>query len=331
MVGINILGSGTCVPERILTNTDLAELVDTSDEWITTRTGIKERHISEGEPTWFLAVEAGRKALAKSQLPVEDIDLIIVSCLTPDYATPSISCIVQRELGAVNAMTIDINCACSGFVYAVDMARRYLSVGDDVKNVLVIGAEELSRIVDYSDRSSCILFGDGASAWVITASDKLFSSSLGADGKGARFLVSKYTDTSIFYKQEVADKYPDGLTTSDERYLMQDGKEVYKFATKILAYVANKALEKIGLSPQDIDVYVPHQANLRIIQTAASNLGVPMDKFYVNMERYGNTSSASIPIAFNEAVENGFIKRGDKVCLVGFGAGLTYGAVIIEY
>lgn len=329
MQGINILGSGTFVPENIMTNNDFAEIVETSDEWITTRTGIKQRHISTGEPTWYLGAMAAKKALVDADVTASEIDLIIFATVTADFYFPSMSCMLQREIGANNAMTIDIGCACSGFVYGIDMARRYLAF-DDVNKVLVVGAENLSKILDYSDRTTCILFGDGASAFVLEASDKAFSSFLGADGNGARYLVSRHIDTKTrWYREEghIDDKLP----CSDKQYLIQDGREVYKFATKILPFAAEKALAKLSLKPEDIDWYVPHQANLRIIQTAAAHLGVSMEKFIVTMEKYGNTSSSSIPIAFDESVKNGIIKRGDKICFVGFGAGLTYGAAVFEF
>jgi len=326
--GINVLGTGFYVPENIMTNEDLSKIVETNDEWITTRTGIKQRHISTGHPTWYLGVEAARKALDDANLDGSEIDLIIVSTTTPDYYTPSCACIVQRELKATNAMTMDVNCACAGFTYTLDMARRYLITGD-VKKALVIGAENLSTITDYDDRATCILFGDGAAAFVVEASDKLYASFLGADGNGAKYLIAKHNNPTRWHKDE--ERFNDGTPETDRHYLSQDGKEVYKFATKILPFAASKALEKVNMNPEDIDCYIPHQANLRIIQTASSNLGIPMDKFYVTLDRYGNTSSSSIPIAFDEAVKNGIIKRGDKICLVGFGAGLTYGAIILEY
>ena len=328
MQGINILGTGFYVPENIMTNEDFSKIVETNDEWITSRTGIKQRHISTGHPTWYLGVEAARKALEDANVDVSDIDLIIVSTATPDFYTPSCSCIIQRELKLTNAMTIDVNCACAGFVYALDMGRRYLATGD-IKKALVIGAENLSTITDYEDRATCILFGDGAAACVVETSDKLYSSFLGADGNGVKHLIAKHKYQTRWHKDD--EKFNDGTPETNKHYLFQDGKEVYKFATKILPLAATKALEKVNMKPEDVDCYIPHQANLRIIQTASSNLGIPMEKFYVTLDKYGNTSSSSIPIAFDEAVKSGTIKRGDKICLVGFGAGLTYGAIVLEY
>ena len=328
MQGINILGTGLYVPEKIMTNEDFSKIVETNDEWITTRTGIKQRHISTGHPTWYLGVEAAKKALEVSNTNPDEIDLIVISTTTPDYYTPSCSCIVQRELNLTNAMTIDINCACTGYVYALDMARRYLFTGD-VKKALVISTENPSTFIDYDDRATCILFGDGAAACIVEASDKLYASFLGADGNGAKHLISRHNNKTRWHKDE--ERFDDKAPETKEHYLFQDGKEVYKFATKILPFAANKTLERVNLTPEDISFFIPHQANLRIIQTAASNLGVSMDKFYVTLDKYGNTSSSSIPIAFDEAVKNGIIKRGDKICMIGFGAGLTYGAIVLEY
>ncbi len=329
MQGINILGSGICVPENIMTNADFAKIIDTSDEWITTRTGIKERHISTGEPTWYLGTCAAKKALEDSNVQASEIDLIIFSTLTGDYCLPSMACLVQKEIGAIGCMALDINCACSGFVYGVDMARRYLATGD-VKKVLVIGAENLSRILDYDDRATCILFGDGAAACVIEKSEKLYTSHLGADGNGAGYLVARQKNTETRWSEKTVKDY-DGFEATRDHYLLQDGKEVYKFATKILSTAVIEALNKVDMTPEQVDWYIPHQANLRIIQTAANNLGISMDKFIVTLDRYGNTSSASIPIAFDEALKSGKIKKGDIICFVGFGAGLTYGAAIMEY
>jgi len=311
-------------------NDDFAKIVETSDEWIYTRTGMKKRHLSQGEPTWFMASEAAKKAIEAAGISANEIDLIVHSSVTPDYFTPSVACMLQRELGINECIAFDINAACSGFVYGMDAARRYLATGD-VKNALIVGAENLSKITDYTDRGSCILFGDGAGACVITASDALYSSHMGADGAGAKFMVSRSYPPANAFMPENPVKHDDGIPESNSHYLYMDGKEVYKFAIKALPLAVNKALEKTDLTIEDISVIIPHQANIRIIETAAQRLGVTMDKMMVNIEEYGNTSSASIILAFDEAIRDGRIKRGDKVCLVGFGAGLTYGAVIFEY
>lgn len=331
LTGINILGTGKYVPEMIVTNDDFAKIVDTSDEWITQRTGIKQRHISNGEPTYYFGAMAAKEALSNAEIKAEDIDLIITATCTPDFYTPSASCLIQREIGATGCMAMDINCACTGFDYGLDMAKRYLQSGDGINKVLLVASEALSKFVDYTDRSSCILFGDGASAFVLEKQENTFYSSyLGADGNGAKFIVSRALKSENAFRTNKED-FDMQMPETKEHFFTQDGKEVYKFATKALPNAVSEACKKIGITPDDIDWIVPHQANVRIIETAAKNLGVSMDKFIVYIDRYGNTSSASIPIAFCDAVADGKIKRGDKVCFVGFGGGLTYGSVIFEY
>lgn len=329
--GINVKGIGKCLPEMIAANEDFAKIVDTSDEWITQRTGIKTRHISNGEPNYYLGARAAEMAIADADIQPSDIDLIIVATCTPDFYTPSESCLIQREIGASGSMAIDINCACTGFDYGLDMAKRYLQSDDDVHTVLLVAAEELSKFVDYTDRSSCILFGDGAAAFVLEKRENtLYSSYLGADGTGASFLAARALRSENVFRNN-KEEFDMNMPQLKEHFFTQEGKEVYKFATKALPNAVLKACEKAGISPDELDAIVPHQANVRIIETAAKNLGVSMDKMVVYIDRYGNTSSASIPIAFCDAVAEGRIKRGDKICLVGFGGGLTYAAVIFEY
>lgn len=331
VTGIKVKGIGKYVPEMIASNEDFAKIVDTSDEWITQRTGIKTRHITNGEPTYWIGAEAAKKAIADAGIDVSEIDLIICATVTPDFYTPSTACLIQREIGAIGSMAIDINCACTGFDYGLDMARRYLLSEDDVNTVLLVSAEELSKFTDYTDRSSCILFGDGAAAFVLERKyDALYSAYLGADGSGAKFLVSRAMRSENVFRTNKED-FDMGMPETKLHYFTQDGKEVYKFATKALPLAVTKACEKAGISPEDLDAIVPHQANVRIIETAAKNLGVSMDKMVVYIDRYGNTSSASIPIAFCDAVAEGRIKRGDKICFVGFGGGLTYAGMIFEY
>ncbi len=329
MQGIKILGTSSYVPETTVLNDDFAKIIETSDEWISTRTGIKKRHFAMGMPTWQMGYNAAVKAIENSGISKEDIDLIICTTVTPDTLTPSTACIIQRELGAYGCMAMDINCACSGFVYAVDVAQKYLMSGD-VKKVLVVSAEILTKYVDYKDRSSCILFGDGAAAAVIESAAAPYSSFLGADGRGADYLKTSSLNNQRhpFFKIKNIDYEK---PSDNDGLLFQDGKEVYKFAVGMMPHAINKVVEKAGLSYDDIDMIIPHQANIRIIQTAASKLGISMEKFYLNISDYGNTSSASIPIALNEIIERGVIKRGDTIVLVGFGAGLTYGAVCIKY
>lgn len=329
--GVKILGMGKYVPEHIVTNEDFAKIVDTSDEWITQRTGIKKRHINDGEPTYHLGVMAAQEALEDAGVKAEDIDLIIVATCSPDFYTPSTACLIQRDIGAIGCMAMDINCACTGFDYGLDMAKRYLQSGDDVNKVLLVATEELSKLMDYTDRASCILFGDGAAAVVLEKQeDTLYSSYFGADGSGARFLAARAAKSENAFRTN-NEEFDMQMPPAKEHFLWQEGKDVYKFATRIMPQAVLKACEKAGITPDELDWIVPHQANVRIIETAAKNLGLSMDKVIVYIDRYGNTSSASIPIAFYDAVEEGRIKKGDKICLVGFGGGLTYGAVIFDY
>ncbi|MCM1578432.1 MAG: ketoacyl-ACP synthase III [Ruminococcus sp.] len=332
LTGINIISTGSYLPRVAVTNEDMSRIVDTNDEWIKTRTGISVRRMSGGEPTWYMGAQASKQALERAGIDPADIGLIIVSTITGDFCTPSVSCLIQRETGAVNAACFDLGAACSGFVYALDTARRYLATDDKLKYVLVCAAESLSHITNFEDRSSCVLFGDGAAAVLVERADKLFSAWTGADGGGAKYLYAKNRRQTHPFMPDtptVIDDGTDPAVTHD--LLVQNGKEVYKFATKALPQAAANAAEAGGIDIADIDMFVPHQANIRIIETAAKNLGVPMDKFYVNIDKHGNTSSASIPIAFDEAVTTGAAKRGQKICFVGFGAGLTLGSVIFEY
>jgi 3-oxoacyl-[acyl-carrier-protein] synthase-3 len=308
----------------------MSKIVETNDEWISTRTGIKTRFLSDGESAWQMGAKAAKNAIEAAGINPEEIGLVIGSTVTGDFYTPSLACLVQNAVGAVNAAAFDLNAACSGFAYSVDTAKRFLQTDDSLKYVLVVCSEVLSRFVDYTDRSTCVLFGDGAGAVVIERSDKTYTSFLGADGSGSKFLYAKkFFPTNPFMTVSGTDYGED--FTSTNQFLFQDGKEVYKFATKALPTAASNAAEKIGLDVSAIDWFIPHQANVRIIETAAKNLGVSMDKFIVTLDRHGNTSSASIPTALDEAVRDGRIKRGQKICMVGFGAGLTYGAVICEY
>lgn len=332
MSGINIVSTGGYAPRLDITNDDMSKIVETNDEWIRTRTGISRRRLSDGEPTWYMGSMAAKQAIERAGIDPKDIGLIIDSTITSDFFTPSAACILQRETGAVNAAAFDLGAACSGFVYAVDTACRFLATDDSLKYVLVAANENLSYITNYKDRSSCVLFGDGAAAVILERSDKLYTSWLGADGTGAKFLYAKALHKHSPFTTENKFTIDDETDPAvDHRGLVQDGREVYKFATKALPLAARNAAEKIGLDIADIDLFIPHQANIRIIETAAKNLGVSLDKFFTDIDLHGNTSSASIPIALNDAAEKGLLKRGSKVCMVGFGAGLTMGSVIIEY
>ena len=332
MFGIDILGTGAYTPSLCVTNDDLSKIVETNDEWISTRTGIKARRIADGEPTWKMGTEAAKEAIKNAGIDGSEIGLIIDTTITSDFFTPSMACVIQREIGAKNAEAFDLNAACSGFVYGVDTAKRFLQTDPDLKYALVVANERLSHITDYTDRSTCVLFGDGAAAAVITRSEKLYTSFMGADGRGAPSLYAKMPRVLHPFRTSDKDEIDSiGDFIGGTTFLCQDGKEVYKFATKALPTATEKAAAKIGLEISEINWFVPHQANMRIIETAAKNLGVPIEKFIVNIKDHGNTSSASIPIALHEAIASGQIKRGEKICLVGFGAGLTMGAIILEY
>lgn len=336
-MGLHILGTGSYAPERTLTNDDFTKFIETNDEWIRTRTGISTRRIADGEPTWYMGAQAAKSAIEAAGIDPTEIGLIIDTTITQDYCTPSMSCIIQRETGAVNAACFDLNAACSGFVYAMDMAHRFLKTEPSAKYALVLANEQLSRITNYEDRSSCILFGDGAAAAVVEyKEDALYTSHLGADGTGAKFLFAQTAlPASPFADAEkAAQSWHDFDAAPEGKYahcMKQDGKEVYRFATQAMPKAAKAAADKIGFDLATLDKIVPHQANIRIIETAMKNMKLPMEKAVVNIAQHGNTSSASIPIALDEAVRSGEIQRGDKICLVGFGAGLTYAAVIMEF
>ena len=333
-MGIHILGTGSYTPAFQVTNADMAKIVETNDEWIRTRTGIQSRHVADGEPTWYMGAQAASHAIEMAGIDPKDIGLIIDTTITPDFSTPSVSCLVQREIGAVQAACFDLNAACSGFVYGMETAHCFLKTNREMKYALVVANENLTRITNYSDRSSCILFGDGAAAAIVEyQEDRLYASYLSADGTGAKFLYARTaTPDNPFCKRKA--EYDDGIEPGPEGWehtMRQDGREVYKFAIKAMANSAQKAAEKIGFDLRQLDKIVPHQANIRIIETAMKSLKMPMEKVVVNIDQHGNTSSASIPIALDEAVRSGKIQRGDKICLVGFGAGLTTAAIITEF
>lgn len=328
-MGINIAGLGSYVPEQKLTNDDFTRFVETNDEWIRTRTGITERHMAGWEPTWYMGTQACLRAIEDAGISPSDIGLVISSTVTSDFLTPSMASVIQDKTGAVNAAAFDINAACTGFIYAIDTARRFLETDDDLKYVLVVANESLSRFVDFNDRASCILFGDGAAAAVVEKSNKLYASHLASDGSGAGYLCAR--SLNVAPEVKVEKDFDDGFTDNPIHKLYQNGKEVYKFATQALPKSFEIISEKSGISKEDIDWFIPHQANIRIIETAAKKLGVSMDRFIVTLDHYGNTSSASIPLALCEAVEKGIIERGQKLAMIGFGAGLTYGGIVLEY
>jgi 3-oxoacyl-[acyl-carrier-protein] synthase III len=318
---VKILSFGGYVPEKIVTNDDLMSVVDTTDEWISSRTGIRQRRISEGDNTSDLATKAAIIALERANIKPEDLDLIILATTSPDSFMPSSACIVQGAIGAVNAFCFDINAACSGFLFALNTASQFIKTGQ-CRLALVIGAEVLSKIIDWTDRNTCVLFGDGAGAAIITASEDpgILSLHCGSDGsKGIALTCPAVPLSNLFVKADYA-----------KSYITMDGKEVFKFATRVIPASIKWVLKDANLTIEDIKYIVPHQANIRIIESAAKKIGIGINKFYINLPWFGNTSSASIPIALNEMYEKGLLQCGDKIIAVGFGGGLTWGAVLIE-
>ncbi|MGL4451874.1 MAG: beta-ketoacyl-ACP synthase III [Sarcina sp.] len=318
-----VIGVGGYAPNNIVLNEELQKIVDTSDEWIKSRTGIRERRISCGENTSDLASKAARIALKMANIEAKDIDYIIVATITPDNYTPSTASIVQDKIGAVNAGAIDINAACTGFIYAIEIADCLIKNGT-YKTILVIGAETLSKILDWSDRSTCVLFGDGAGATILTRdSEKGIKAIItGSDGSKGSSLIAQNLIVANPFVSEIEKYSP---------YITMNGAEVFKFATRIMEDSIQKVLEKSNMTLQDIDYIIPHQANYRIIEYVSKKLKIDISKFIINLDKYGNTSGASIPLALSEAINSKKIKSGDKIVLVGFGGGLTWGSVLIEY
>jgi len=329
MIGrpVGIIGTGHYVPEKVLTNQELEQMVETNDEWIVTRTGIKERRIAaEHQATSDLAYEAAVKALKNAGISAEQLGLIVVATLTPDVMCPSTACILQEKLGAKKAAAFDLSAACSGFVYGLANASQFVASGM-YDYVLVVGAEVLSRLTDYTDRNTCILFGDGAGAAVLGPVEQgrgFEAFELGADGAGGPLLRggcvggSRYPNASCL---------PEGMT----HYIWQNGREVFKFAVRIMDSLTESVLAKAGKTKKDINLLVPHQANIRIIHAAMEKLELTENEVMINVDRYGNISAATIPIALSEAVEEGRLKRGDTVVLVGFGGGLTWGGAVLTW
>lgn len=316
-----IIGTGSCLPEKIVTNDFLSTIVDTSDEWISSRTGIRQRHIAVEETTASMSTEAGRRALESAGVKAEELDLIIVATCTPDTLVPNTACLVQSELGAVNAVAFDISAACSGFVFALNLVDAYMQAGVH-KTALIIGAETLSRIVDWSDRSTCVLFADGAGAAVVRAAERgVIASTQGGDGTrgGAIYVKNRENYNPFVPEQKPMD------------YLYMDGGEVFKFAVKKVPQSILQTLEAANLTTEDIDWYLFHQANARITATIAKRLKVPDEKIPMNVDKCGNTSAASVAILLDEVNRKGMLKKGDKLMLAGFGSGLTWGTMAIEW
>lgn len=322
---VKFLGIGSAAPEKILSNLDLEKMIDTSDEWILSRTGIAERRIVEPEvATSDLAYEASIKALEDASMDPEDIDGIVVGTITPDYIFPSTACVLQSLLGANNAFAFDVLAGCSGFIYALHVAKGLIQSGGS-KNLLVVGAETVSKIMNYEDRTTCILFGDGAGAAVITTTDTpgILSSCLGANGDGGKFLYMPAGGSRMPTSEETV--------KNGSHFLRMEGKEVFKEAVKALQSSTLEAIKQADITPDDIDLLIPHQANYRIIEAVRKRLELPEEKVFSNLDRYGNTSSASVPIALDEAVKSGRLKRGDTVVFSAFGAGFTWGASVVRW
>ncbi|MFH0801192.1 MAG: beta-ketoacyl-ACP synthase III [bacterium] len=321
-----IAGVGSYAPSRKLTNSDLEKIVDTSDEWIRTRTGISERRICEdGVPTSEIAVIAARRAIAQAGISPEEIDLVICATVTPDMPFPAMACIVQDKIGATRAAAFDLEAGCSGFMYALAVGTQFIESGV-YENVLICGADSLTRITDWTDRNTCVLFGDGGGAVLLRPAEEgygVLSFQLGADGSGGDLLKMPAGGSLMPASRETVDKK---LHT-----IKMAGNEVFKFAVKVMGDAAVKALEKAHIRTDEVKCFIPHQANMRIIEAAARRLGVGMDRFFVNLNKYGNTSCGSIPLALSEALEVGRIRKGDIVVMVGFGAGLTWAANVVRW
>ena len=326
MPNMVIKGLGKYIPEKIYDNAYFESIVDTNDEWITRRTGIKERHIAaDNEYTTDLAVNAAKSAIEDAGIAPEDIDLVLLATVSPDYFTPCCACIVQDKIGAVNAAAFDFNAACSSFITGMVMAEQFIKNGT-YKNILLVCADALSKVTDYEDRATCVLFGDAAGAAVLSADDnggKMLSYEIGADGSGAMNITS----LAVRDDAEELEKRVSGRKET----IWMAGQQVMKFAVKTMADATGRVLEKAGLTYDDIKLIVPHQANYRIVDSALARMGVGKDKVVLTLEKYGNTSSSCVPIALKEAIETGMVKRGDKVVVVGFGGGLTWAAAVFEY
>ena len=322
----HVTGWGRYVPSQVLTNADLEKMVDTNDEWIVTRTGIRERRVAAAnETTASMAAVASLRAIRAAGIGPDDIDIILLATLTPDYWMPSTAALVKEAIGNTRAAAMDIAAACSGFVYGFATAQAWISSGL-AKHVLVIGAELLTRFLDYTDRGTCILFGDGAGAAVLSASTEP------GGAMGVELTTEPQGAYMIWLPAGGAKSPPSAETIArGEHYIRMEGKETYRFATRTLASTALESVRKSGLEPSDISLFIPHQANIRIIEAVAKGLNLPMDRMFVNLDRYGNTSAASVPIAMAEAVNEGRVKVGDRITIVAFGAGFTSGAVTIEW
>ena len=323
-IGTRLIGTGSYMPDLKLTNEMLESMVDTNDEWIVKRTGIRERRIAQNTATWELALEAGRRALEEAALDASELDLIIVGTATPDFFTPSVSCMVQGKLGASKAMAFDLSAACSGFVYSVDVADSFIRAGK-AKNVLVICAETLSRIIDYTDRSTCVIFGDGAAAAVFQASEQegVLTTYMRANGTLGECLKAQCLP--------VEDPLAQGpRAVCDHRFLKMAGSDVFRFTASAVPEAIDAVLHQANMTADQIDWFVLHQANVRILQMVTTRYGLDPKKVYVNIDRYGNTSGVSVALCLDEMRKNGQLKAGQHIVISGFGGGLTYGAALIR-
>ena len=322
----HITGWGTAVPERIITNSDLVKMVDTSEEWILSRTGIHERRIASAEESSAtLGAEAALQALEVANLNPADVNLIIVATSSPEHLFPATASLIQDRIGAVNAGAFDLSAACTGFIIALNMAAQAIRTGS-ISNAIVIGAETLSRITNWKDRSTCILFGDGAGAFVLQASEEpggVLSAVMRSDGSGGNLLIIPGGGSKLPTSPETVNR--------GDHFIHMKGREVFRFATRVMVQATKDVVREAGFDLDDVSMIIPHQANRRIIETAAKGLKIPLDRFMINLERYGNTSTASIPLAAVDAIENGRLKPEDRIVLVGFGSGLTWGAVAIQW
>ncbi|MBU1727470.1 MAG: ketoacyl-ACP synthase III [Candidatus Omnitrophica bacterium] len=325
MKKVGVIGLGEYLPEKILTNADLEKMVDTSDEWITTRTGIKERHIAEKEEaTSDLAIKAAKQALSEANLSAQDLDLIIVATITPDMPFPAVSCLLQNAISAKKAACFDISAACAGFVYGLSVAQQFIACGT-YENALVVGAEKLTSVTDWTDRGTCVLFGDGAAAAVLSEVKEggIVATYLGSDGGLSELLKIPAGGSRNPASKETVEQHL--------HYIKMEGNELFKIAVKSMTHAAETVLERAGLKFSDVDLIIPHQANARIIMAVAKKLGLTEDKIYLNIERCGNMSSASTATALCEAVKEGKVKKGDIILLDAFGAGLVWGACVIKW
>lgn len=325
-VRVCIRGTGSYTPERVLTNEELMKMVDTTDEWITTRTGIRERRVAtDSQATSDLATPAARRALEASGLDVEDLDLIIVGTATPDMLFPSTACLLQSNLGAKNAVAFDLSAACSGFLYATSVARSFMQSGQ-YRNALVVGAETLTKIVNWDDRRSCVLFGDGAGAAVLTPSEDesgIESISLFSDGQLSNLLYQPAGGSRIPASTE--------SVAQDLHTIRMEGRDVFKYAVRHMTSAMTAMIEEAGITADQLDLLIPHQANLRIIEAVGKRLNIPEEKVFVNVHKYGNTSAASVPIALDEAIREGRVKPGSTVGLVVFGGGFTWASAVVKF